>query len=178
MKIWLQEFAVTHHRPYRVMKSNANTRYVVKCEVVDCPWIVRARKIPGNGSAWKISSHVGPHMCGSSVLSGKHRQLTSAFLGHRLVNAIKAQPTQSAAALREFIFLIFHYRVKYGKAWRAKQTTMKMAYGDWEEAYEPLPRMFEAMKYRNPGMITFYEPHDSKIRVVNGVSTPVFGRAF
>ena len=55
---------------------------------------------------------------------------------------------------------------------------MKMAYGDWEEAYGLLARMFEAMKYWNPGMFTFYEPHDSKIRFVNGVSTPVFGRVF
>jgi hypothetical protein len=30
---------------------------------------------------------------------------------------------------------LFGYRIKYGKAWRAKQQAWKMIYGDWEEGY-------------------------------------------
>ena len=48
---------------------------------------------------------------------------------------------------------LFHYKIKYGKAWRAKQRAWKMIYGDWEEAYEKLPALFNAMKAANPACI-------------------------
>ena len=47
---------------------------------------------------------------------------------------------------------IFKYDIKYWKAWRAKQRAWKMIYGDWEEGYEQLPTMFNAMKEANPDM--------------------------
>jgi hypothetical protein len=40
---------------------------------------------------------------------------------------------------------IFGYKIKYGKVWRAKQRAWKMIYGDWEEGYEKLPPLFNAM---------------------------------
>ena len=49
----------------------------------------------------------------------------------------------------EIIEKLFHYKIKYGKAWRAKQRAWKMIYGDWEEAYEKLPALFNAMKAAN-----------------------------
>jgi hypothetical protein len=47
---------------------------------------------------------------------------------------------------------IFGYKIKYGKAWRAKQQAWKMIYGDLEEGYEKLPALFDAMKVANPSM--------------------------
>ena len=69
---------------------------------------------------------------------------------------------------------LFHYRIKYGKAWRAKQRAWKMIYGDWEEAYEKLPAMFNAMKAANPGMHYEYIPKPDEWR--NG--RQIFFRAF
>ena len=53
---------------------------------------------------------------------------------------------------------IFHYKIKYGKAWRAKQRAWKIIYGDLEEAYEKLPALFNAMKAANPDMHYEYIP--------------------
>ena len=47
----------------------------------------------------------------------------------------------------------FHYTVKYGKAWKAKQAAFKMLYGDWEEAYNQIARLLGAMTATNPGMV-------------------------
>jgi hypothetical protein len=44
------------------------------------------------------------------------------------------------------------YAITYGKAWRAKQRVWKMIYGDWEDGYEQLPVLFNAIKAVNPGM--------------------------
>ena len=136
MQLWLQEYAVRHHRQYIVFKSNKKERYVVMCEDEECDWKVRARKAPEGW--WKISSYEGPHTCGEKVMGDKklgekkrrgsvHHQLTSTFIAHRCADAIKATPTLSAAALVRFVHLIFEYHVTYGKAWRAKKMAMKMA---------------------------------------------------
>ena len=44
------------------------------------------------------------------------------------------------------------YVITYGKAWRAKQRAWKMIYGDWEDGYEQLSVLFNAIKAVNPGM--------------------------
>ena len=69
---------------------------------------------------------------------------------------------------------LFHYKIKYGKAWRAKQRAWKIIYGDWEEAYEKLPALFHAMKAANPGMHYEYIPKPDVW--ING--RHVFFRAF
>ena len=50
------------------------------------------------------------------------------------------------------------YKIRYDKACRAKQRTWKMIYGDWEEGYEQLPALFNAIKVVNPGMHYEYVP--------------------
>jgi len=69
---------------------------------------------------------------------------------------------------------IFKYDIKYGKEWRAKQRAWKMIYGDWEEGYEQLPAMFNAMKAANLGMHYEYIPKPNEWR--NG--RQIFFRAF
>jgi hypothetical protein len=48
--------------------------------------------------------------------------------------------------------------VKYVKAWRAHQRALRMIYGSWEDAYERLQVMLNAMKVGNPGMHYEYLP--------------------
>ena len=70
------------------------------------------------------------------------------------------------------VHLAWKYRIKYGKAWRAKQCALKLVYGDWAEAYQRLPSLLHAMKAKNPGMHFEYVPRQTD----NG--DEVFGRAF
>jgi hypothetical protein len=57
---------------------------------------------------------------------------------------------------------IFNHKIKYGKAWRAKQRAWKMIYGDWEEGYEKLPALFNAMKSATPACISSTSPNEWK----------------
>jgi hypothetical protein len=41
----------------------------------------------------------------------------------------------TVAALIEAINCLITYRVSYGKAWRAKEHTLALLWGDWKEAY-------------------------------------------
>ena len=126
---------------------------------------------------------VSTHMCGDKddndvELKDEHRQLTSEFIGYRLSNSIQAFPTFTVKAIMDTMKEIFGYDVKYGKAWKAKQTAFKMLYGDWEQAYNRLPRLLGAMAATNPGMYWVVEPFGEKTRKYNGATVRVFGRAF
>jgi hypothetical protein len=182
LKHWLKEYSVKHHRPYKVVHSDIKQRYTVKCEEDGCPWVVRARPLKG-GPDWHISSCVSTHMCRGMRMDGKdakheHRQLKSEFIAYRLSNSISSLPTMSIKSVQELVQAIFNYEVKYGKAWKAKQAAFKMLYGDWEEAYNRLPRLLGAMAAANPGMVHVVEPYGNKTRIYNGKKVRVFGRAF
>ncbi|KAE8776320.1 hypothetical protein D1007_51080 [Hordeum vulgare] len=143
LKMWLDEYSVTHYRPHKVVHSNMKLRYTVACEDRGCPWIVRARPWKG-GPGWNIVSCM-PHMCQGKRVDGalssqSHRQLTSEFIAYRLSNSISSLPTMSIKSVQDLVKALFHYEVKYGKAWKAKQAAFKMLYGDWEEAYNRIPR--------------------------------------
>jgi hypothetical protein len=73
---------------------------------------------------------------------------------------------------------LFGYKVKYEKAWKAKQAAFQILYGDWEEAYNRLPRLLGALAASNPGTYHVVEPLGSTTRLRNNEPVRVFGRAF
>jgi hypothetical protein len=77
---------------------------------------------------------------------------------------VKHLPTIMVSALVDIIFLRYNYYVKYGKAWRAKQRALELIFGDWEQAFECLPVMLNAMKAVNPGMHFEYLPKEGETR--------------
>jgi hypothetical protein len=103
-----------------------------------------------------------------------HLQLNSRFIARQLCAVVKHLPTITVVALVEIIFLRYNYYVNYGKAWRAEQRALEIIFGNWEQVYELLPVMLNAMKAINPGMHYEYLPKEGESR--NG--SQVFGRAF
>ncbi|XP_021321747.1 uncharacterized protein LOC110437594 [Sorghum bicolor] len=101
-------------------------------------------------------------------------RLNSRFIARQLCPIVKHMPTITVSALVETIFQLYNYYVKYGKAWRAKQRALEIIFGNWEEAYERLPVMLNAMKAANPRTHFEYVPKVGESR--NG--REVFGRAF
>jgi hypothetical protein len=68
--------------------------------------------------------------------------------------------------LIERILLFAGYRVKYSKAWRAKQHAIALLWGDWKESYAKIPRVLRAMNHFKPGVKWF--PYMTSFRVLNG----------
>jgi hypothetical protein len=56
-----------------------------------------------------------------------------------------------AAALIEVIHGLTIYRVRYGKAWKAKEHALALLCGNWKEAYAKVPRMLSDITHFNPG---------------------------
>ena len=172
LKSWLQEYSIVHNRPFRVINSFKEKRYTVACEEQQCGWRVCARKT--KAGKWKITSMKQPHVCATAEAEENHLQLNSRFIARQLCPVVKHMPTITVSALVEIIFQRYNYYVKYGKAWRAKQRALEIIFGNWEEAYERLPVMLNAMRAVNPGMHFEYLPKEGETR--NG--SQVFGRAF
>jgi hypothetical protein len=173
LRRWLQEYSVKRKRPFKVRHSYVDRRYTVVCEKDDCNWRVCARKQKATGK-FKITRIIGPHTCADVELQQMHRQLTSTLIATRLYSLLKCQPNLKVRSIIEMCETVFGYKIKYGKAWRAKQRAWKMIYGDWEEGYEQLPALFNAMKAVNPGMHYEYIPKPNEWR--NG--RQIFFRAF
>ncbi|KAM0871104.1 hypothetical protein ACQ4PT_039603 [Festuca glaucescens] len=181
-QMWIKDYAVKYHRPYKVVHSDAKVRYTVKCEDKGCSWVVRARPFRG-GPQWSIVTCQSIHTCSGkdirdTTVADDHRQLSSAFIAYRVANNIKSPPTYTIKGVIDLINELFGYKVKYGKTWKAKQAAFKILYGDWEEAYNRLPRLLGAMAARNPGTYHVVEPLGTKTRTMKGESVRVFGRAF
>ena len=106
-----------------------------------------------------------------------HAQNIACYLGRRLVDAVRADSDTSISSMIETIFGFTGYRVKYSKAWRAKQHAIELLWGDWKEAYNQGPRILSAMKYYNPGL-TWYPSVGRIVTDVDGVPKHVLQRLF
>uniref|UniRef100_K3ZC83 SWIM-type domain-containing protein n=1 Tax=Setaria italica TaxID=4555 RepID=K3ZC83_SETIT len=150
LKFFLADYAVRLHRPFSVVHSDKNLRYNVMCKQ-GCHWRVWSRLISSTGQ-WRISNVVQPHTCRSSQPKREHVQCTAKYLGRRILGIIRKDSETSVPSLVESIFIFSGYRVKYSKAWRAKQHAVALLWGDWKESYGMVPRVLSAITYYNPGV--------------------------
>uniref|UniRef100_K3YKW2 Uncharacterized protein n=1 Tax=Setaria italica TaxID=4555 RepID=K3YKW2_SETIT len=140
LKFFLADYAVRLHRPFSVVHSDKNLRYNVMCKQ-GCHWRVWSRLISSTGQ-WRISN----------VPKREHVQCTAKYLGRCILGIIRKDNETSVPSLVESIFAFSGYRVKYSKAWRAKQHAVALLWGDWKESYGMVPRVLSAITYYNPGV--------------------------
>ena len=148
MKLFLQYYTVYHHRPYSVTHSDQELRYHVICKS-GYMWRLNARKRHSDGK-WRISKVVEPHTCLSNKGKENYQQLTTRYLGYRILGLVDDNNDISVSSLQQSISRFVKYDVKYEKAWRAKQIALAIRWGSWEEAYNRVPRILCAMHYYNP----------------------------
>jgi hypothetical protein len=117
-------------------------------------WRVRARLQRGTGK-WNITKVGEPHTCRSSQVKGVHAQLTTRYIGRCILGVVHENSDVTASSLIESILLFTGYRVKYSKAWQAKQHAIALLWGDWKESYAKIPRVLRAINHFNPGVIWF-----------------------
>jgi hypothetical protein len=165
---------VIRKRPYKVLNSYVERCYTVVCDKEHYLWRVYARKQQVSGK-WKITRVVGPHTCSSHDLSAKHQQLTSILIAKRLMKVLQGEPNMKVRTIVKIVNEVYGgYDITCGKAWRAKQRAWKMIYGDWEDDYEQLPILLNAIKAVNLGIHYEYIPRPDAWKDVR----QIFFRAF
>jgi hypothetical protein len=99
MKLFLQDYAVYHHRPYTVTHSDQELRYHVIYKN-GCMWRLNARKRQSDGK-WRISKVVQPHTCLSNKGKKNHHQLTARYLARRILGLVDNNNDISVSSLQE-----------------------------------------------------------------------------
>jgi hypothetical protein len=92
-----------------------------------------------------------PHTYGTSEVQHVHSQCADKYLRWRIVSIMWADSDITVAALIKAIHYLTTYRVSYGKAWRAKQHTLTLLWGDWKETYAKVPILLHVIAHFNPG---------------------------
>jgi hypothetical protein len=66
VKFFFQDYAVHHHQPYNVAKSNKDVQYIMRCQISSCGWGVWLHHMSNEIHQWRVSSVKQPHTCGTS----------------------------------------------------------------------------------------------------------------
>ena len=134
--------------------------------------------IKSDEKCWKVTNVKQPHTCGTADIHQEHSQCTARYLGLRIAPMVWADCTITVAALIEAIHGFTSYRVKYGKAWRAKQFAMAHLWGDWKESYSNIPKMLAAIAHFNSGTKYIIDTDGRQQMQPCGSILPVLYRVF
>jgi hypothetical protein len=92
-----------------------------------------------------------PHSCGTSEVRHDHTHCTTRFLGRQIMSLVWANSDITVSALIEVIHDLKTYRVRYGKALRAKEHALALLWGDWRESYTKVSRLLNVISHFNLG---------------------------
>ena len=99
---------------------------------------------------WKVT-RLEEHTCLLDQLDAQHRNLTAGFVAQYMYAQIVDNPSFEPKSIICAIEEKFKYKIKYSKAYRAKQKALKMRWGTYEASYDNLPALLHTICQRNDG---------------------------
>ena len=158
---------------HRVMRTTVSSQkyLTMECETITCPGRVHGH-LPKNGYSWRISDFV-PHSCRIENIPAEHRNLSSTLIARLLYSEIVACAAMEVSAIQTKVAVRLKYEISYGKAWRAKHTTLENRFGSYLDAYDSVIRLLHTLQYRNPGTYVdiqdLFRPEFPTVRVLHRV---------
>jgi len=95
----------------------------------------------------------GVHTCVSPMISQDHNKLGSQMIAQSIHEIIQADPSTPISTIIAHMKTILGYTISYKKAWLGKQLTIEKVYGNWEESYQKLSSLLNAMQLYVPRFI-------------------------
>nr|KYP60001.1 hypothetical protein KK1_015448 [Cajanus cajan] len=147
----INRFHIVNHCTYKVKHSNT-TRLLVEYVHHDCEWRCRAI-LRTREQQWEIMILKGPHTCVSSLISQDHNKLGSQMISQTIREIVEDNPSTPISTIIAHIKLTMCYTISYKKGWLHKQHAIENIFGNWEDSYNKLPVMLQAMQMYVPGFI-------------------------
>ncbi|XP_016206183.1 uncharacterized protein LOC107646514 [Arachis ipaensis] len=149
----VKNYSIRKSVEYRVIKSD-QLKYHVQCRQADsgCQWSLRVA-LRQNLGYWEVRRFGGPHSCLAPTISQDHRQLDSSLICRVILSLIQSNPSISISVLQGAVQASYHFKHSYRKVWMAKQKAIARIYGDWEESYNKVPKLLQALQSCFPGTI-------------------------
>ncbi|XP_025678599.1 uncharacterized protein [Arachis hypogaea] len=86
-------------------------------------------------------------------MSQDHRQLDNSLICKVILPLIQSNPSVSIPILQGVVWQSYHFKPSYGKFCTTKQKTIVQIYGDWEESYNKVPKLLQAVQSYYVGTI-------------------------
>ncbi|XP_068497499.1 uncharacterized protein [Phaseolus vulgaris] len=152
----IKQYHIDNDYKFVVVESKPDI-YVAQCKHHEggCQWRLRA-SFSKIRSQWEIKKIDAQHSCLSTNLLADHVNLDSTHIASMVLTSVKANPSVRIKSLIAEIKNLYGYTITYRKAWLGKQKVLALAFGDWEQSYNDLPRWLEAVKESNSGIIVQY----------------------
>ncbi|RYR67542.1 hypothetical protein Ahy_A03g013939 isoform E [Arachis hypogaea] len=138
---------------YKVVESD-HRRYVGKCSKFGngCTWLIRLSLRKRKG-IWEVKRYNGPHTCLATSISSDHRSLDYHVILAFIMPMVRADASVSIKVLLNATAAHFGFRPTYRRVWMAKQKSIALIYGDWDESYNDLPRWVLGVQLTMPGSV-------------------------
>ncbi|RYQ80103.1 hypothetical protein Ahy_Scaffold1g106732 isoform J [Arachis hypogaea] len=135
----IRSFTISRGVDYDVFESEPQTFYA-KCKMYGrgCDWLIRASLIRRKG-CWEIRRYNGRHTCTIGTISQDHSKLDSDTVAEAIRPLVESDPSIKVKSIIAEVQSRFNYTISYRKAWLAKQKSVALVFGDWEESYQALP---------------------------------------
>ncbi|XP_057720330.1 uncharacterized protein LOC130934817 [Arachis stenosperma] len=127
---------------------------------------------------WEVKRYNGPHTCLATSISSDHRSLDYHVISAFIMPMVRADASVSIKVLLNATAAHFGFRPTYRRVWMAKQKSIALIYGDWDESYNDLPRWVLGVQLTMPGSVVVLKT--SPVRVGGQVdeSQAYFHRLF
>ena len=135
-------YAAKHNRNFMTSRST-KSRLFVKCMDGSCKWYVGTIMKPKHGLLM-VTSYGGPHSCMPLGTALNGRMMDCNFLAAEFVPTLQENHTTTIDHLRDFKVKYYNHKLSYYKIWDAKQKAIAKIFGDWEESYQRLRKLFLA----------------------------------
>nr|XP_025670547.1 uncharacterized protein LOC112770375 [Arachis hypogaea] len=153
----IKSFTISRGVDYDVFESEPQTFYA-KCKMYGrgCDWLIRASLIRRKG-CWEIRRYNGRHTCTIGTISQDHSKLDSDTVAEAIRPLVETDPSIKVKSIIAEVQSRFNYTISYRKAWLAKQKSVAIFFGDWEESYQALPWWLSVMVQKIPGSVVQIE---------------------
>ncbi|XP_057719342.1 uncharacterized protein LOC130933741 [Arachis stenosperma] len=166
----IRSFTISRGVDYDVFESEPQTFYA-KCKMYGrgCDWLIRASLIRRKG-CWEIRRYNGRHTCTIGTISQDHSKLDSDTVAEAIRPLVESDPSIKVKSIIAEVQSRFNYTISYRKAWLAKQKSVALVFGDWEESYQALPWWLSVMVQKIPGsVVQIKHDHSTTEREAQGV---------
>ncbi|RYR67544.1 hypothetical protein Ahy_A03g013939 isoform C [Arachis hypogaea] len=107
----------------------------------------------GRKGIWEVKRYNGPHTCLATSISSDHRSLDYHVILAFIMPMVRADASVSIKVLLNATAAHFGFRPTYRRVWMAKQKSIALIYGDWDESYNDLPRWVLGVQLTMPGSV-------------------------
>ncbi|XP_025676932.1 uncharacterized protein [Arachis hypogaea] len=139
-------YSIRRSAEYRVIESDW-LKYHVQCRQAEneCQWSLRVA-LRQNLGYWEVRRVGGVQSHLTLTMSQDHRQLDNTLICRVILPLIQSNPSVSIPVLQSAVQASYHFKPSYRKVWMAKQKEIAQIYGDWEESYNKVLKLLQALQ--------------------------------